>query len=59
MEFVRMAHLGRIISKRSRVRQYQCGEAMRPMRKSLSVRTRCFSASNRLWFPVRIREHAD
>jgi len=46
MEIVRMAHLGRIISKRSRVRQYQCGEAIRPIRKSLSVRTRFFSASN-------------
>jgi hypothetical protein len=39
-------HLGRLISKRSRVRQYQWGEAMRPMRKSLSVRIRFFSASN-------------
>ena len=27
-------------------RAYQCGEAMRPMRKSLSLRTRFFSASN-------------
>ena len=41
------AHSGRIISKRSRVRQYQCGEAMRPRRKSLSLRTRFFSASNK------------
>ena len=46
MEIVRVSHLGRINSKRSRVRQYQCGEAMRPMRKSFSVRIRFFSASN-------------
>ena len=39
-------HAGRIISNRSLVLQYQCGEAMRPMVKSFSVRTRFFSASN-------------
>ena len=37
---------GRFISNRSRVLQYQCGEAMRPMVNNFSVRTRFFSASN-------------
>src|ERR1035441_10074370 len=37
---------GRISSNRSRVRQYQWGEAMRPMRNSRSLNTRFFSGSN-------------
>lgn len=36
-ELSNFIYFGRIISKRSRVLQYQCGEAMRPIVCSLSV----------------------
>ena len=42
-----MGHLGRTISKRSFVRQYQCGAAMRPIKASFSPRTRWLAESNR------------
>ena len=43
---------GRIISKRSRVRQYQCGLAIRPIEKKSSLRIRSVSGSinsSRTW----------